>query len=110
MTWAPATPACPELLHSRNREQEHSPVSPWSWITQFLEVKGFVLLSSQLGDNLELVCDPTGVSSGKLLLQTGHLDALALRTTPYLCPKSFPLHFSQGSPPRNFCCTDFFCC
>lgn len=109
MAWAPATPACPELLHGRNREQEHSHVSSWSWITQFPEVKGFVLLSLQLQAILEIVCDPMGVSSGKLLLQTGDLDALALRITP-LFPKSFPPCFSQGSPPRSFCCTDFFCC
>lgn len=110
VTWAPATPACPELLRSRNREQEHSHVSSWSWITQVLEVKGFVLLSLQLEVNLELVCDPMGVSSGKLLLQTGDLDALALRITPCLRPKSFPPHFSQGSLPRKFCYIDFFCC
>lgn len=48
-----------------------------------------VLLSLQMEANLEIVCDPTGFSSGKLLLQTGDLDALALRITPCLCPKSF---------------------
>lgn len=75
MAWAPATPACLELLHSRNGEQEFSHVSSWSWITQFVEVKGFVLHSLQLEADLEIVCDSTGVSSGKLLLQTGDLGA-----------------------------------
>lgn len=37
--------------------------------------QGFVLLSLQLEANLEIVRDPTGVSSGKLLLQTGDVGA-----------------------------------
>lgn len=69
-----------------------------------------VLLSLQMEANLEIVCDPAGFSSGKLLLQTGDLDALALRITPCLCPKSFPPHFCHGSPIRSFCGTDLFCC